>query len=102
MYLDTPLGLVVLTGCGHAGLVNTLEHVSRLTGGRRVHAVLGGFHLASASEDRMARTMLALHRFDVQRVGPAHCTGLTANARILAELPERYVRLATGVRITVP
>ena len=55
LWIDTPTGLVVCVGCAHAGLVNTLLHVQRLTGGRRVRAVIGGFHLLSADERRIKR-----------------------------------------------
>ncbi len=53
LWIDTPTGLVVCVGCAHAGLVNTLLHVQRLNGGRRVRAVIGGFHLVNADERRI-------------------------------------------------
>ena len=101
LYLETAEGLVVLTGCGHAGLVNTLHYACELTGLRRTYAVLGGFHLVQASDERLARTVEALHRYDVRRIGPAHCTGLAACAQILVAFPDRFVTLAAGKQVTL-
>ena len=101
LYVESAAGVVVLTGCGHAGLVNTLDYVSELTGCRRMCAVLGGFHLVGAPEERIARSVEALRRYDVQRIGPAHCTGRPATAQILTAFPERFVALATGSQVTI-
>ena len=101
LFIELPVGVVVLLGCGHAGLVNTLDHVSELTGSRHIHAVFGGMHLVQASPERVARSVEALERYDVQRIGPAHCTGLTAAAAILSAYPDRFVKLAAGVDVTV-
>ena len=101
LYVESAAGVVVLTGCGHAGLVNTLDYVSELTGCRRMCAVLGGFHLVGATEERIARSVEALRRYDVQRIGPAHCTGRPATAQILTAFPERFVALATGSQVTI-
>ena len=101
LYIESTDGVVVLAGCAHAGLVNTLDYVSELTGEKRIHAVFGGFHLVRASDERITRTMEALRRYDVRRVGPAHCTGLFATARILAAFPDRFVTMACGTRLTM-
>ena len=99
MYVETAGGTVVFMGCAHAGLVNTLDYISELTAGRNVHAVFGGFHLARASDDRMARTIEALRRYNVQQLGPAHCTGFAASARLLEAFPDRFVTFGTGVQV---
>jgi 7,8-dihydropterin-6-yl-methyl-4-(beta-D-ribofuranosyl)aminobenzene 5'-phosphate synthase len=70
----------VLLGCGHAGVVNTLHHVQGLTGGRPIHAVIGGMHLVAASPDRLDRTVEALGELDVSLIAPAHCTGSSSPA----------------------
>lgn len=98
--IESAAGLVVLTGCGHSGLVNTLSHVCELAGCGSIHAVLGGFHLVRASSERIARSVDVLHRFDVQRVGPAHCTGLPATAEILRAFQDRFVALNAGAQLT--
>ena len=82
VFFDTPDGTVVLLGCGHAGVVNTLHHIRDLTESRPIHAVLGGTHLVAASKDRMDRTVEALRALDLDLIVPAHCTGARAQARI--------------------
>ncbi|MCP4590583.1 MAG: MBL fold metallo-hydrolase [bacterium] len=102
MFVETAAGLVVLTGCAHSGLVNTLHYISQLTGGRQVYAVLGGFHLHGADEERITQTTAALHRHDVQRVYPAHCTGMRAIAGMMQVFGERCIPASAGLEITLP
>ncbi len=99
VYFDTREGLVVLLGCAHAGVVNTLEYVERLTGGRPIHAVIGGMHLLRAGERRLAATADAFRRRGVRRIGLSHCTGFAATARLFQELPDRCFPCAAGDRI---
>ncbi len=96
LFFDTVGGLVVLLGCAHAGVVNTLEHVRHLAGGRPIHTVLGGMHLLTANPDRMERTIAALRRLDIQHLAPAHCTGLPALARLGAAFPDRCSACSVG------
>lgn len=91
MWIDTPKGLVVMTGCAHAGLVNTLGHVRRISGRDRIRAVIGGFHLGGASGLRLARTAEALRALEPDRIVPGHCTGEAATgylAGLLGEIVE--------------
>jgi 7,8-dihydropterin-6-yl-methyl-4-(beta-D-ribofuranosyl)aminobenzene 5'-phosphate synthase len=99
LYIETEQGLVVLLGCAHAGVVNTLEYICTLTGQNRIHAVLGGMHLLNADERRLGQTIRRLRELDVQRIGLAHCTGFGAMARMHHELPDRCFYCATGTRI---
>jgi 7,8-dihydropterin-6-yl-methyl-4-(beta-D-ribofuranosyl)aminobenzene 5'-phosphate synthase len=101
LYIESARGVVIVLGCAHAGLVNTLDYVAELTGRDRIHAVFGGMHLVSASAERIAKSVEALRRHDVQLIGPAHCTGLPATARILDTWPDRFVRLVTGARLEI-
>jgi 7,8-dihydropterin-6-yl-methyl-4-(beta-D-ribofuranosyl)aminobenzene 5'-phosphate synthase len=98
LFFDTRDGVVVLLGCAHAGVVNTLRHVRQLTHGRPIHAVLGGMHLLSASLERMACTAEALRELGVQRLGPAHCTGPAATARLWHEFPQACTACSVGSR----
>jgi 7,8-dihydropterin-6-yl-methyl-4-(beta-D-ribofuranosyl)aminobenzene 5'-phosphate synthase len=75
LWIQTPAGLVVVLGCAHAGVVNTLEYVQNITGETRIRAVLGGFHLLKASEERLRFTVEALQRLDVEALFPCHCSG---------------------------
>lgn len=96
VYFDSAAGTVVLLGCAHSGVVNTLYHIRRLTNGRPIHAVLGGMHLVGAPGERVDRTMEELQKLDIQRLGPAHCTGIAAIAALWNALPGRCVSCHTG------
>jgi 7,8-dihydropterin-6-yl-methyl-4-(beta-D-ribofuranosyl)aminobenzene 5'-phosphate synthase len=98
LFFDTCDGLVVLLGCAHAGIVNTLRQVRRLTHDRPIHTVLGGMHLLNASPQRITRTVEALRELGVQRLGPAHCTGAAATARLWHEFPHAFTTCAVSSR----
>jgi 7,8-dihydropterin-6-yl-methyl-4-(beta-D-ribofuranosyl)aminobenzene 5'-phosphate synthase len=98
LYVESVKGIVVLLGCGHAGVVNTLEYVSRITGKKRIHAVLGGMHLLRASRRRIEATGDAFERFKVRVIAPGHCTGSAAVAYFWNRFPSRTVECATGSR----
>jgi len=99
LYVETAQGTVVILGCAHAGIVNTLKYVQTLTDNRPIHTVIGGMHLVAASPERMNKTVDALRLLNVQRLMPAHCTGFPAMARLWQEFPERYTFCPTGTII---
>ena len=82
-------GEVVLLGCAHSGVINTLQYIRGLTDNHPIHTVVGGMHLLSAGEERVDKTIEELRRLDVQRLLPAHCTGLVATVRLWNEFPGR-------------
>jgi len=95
-------GLVVLTGCGHAGAVNICRHAQRLTGVDALAGLLGGFHLSGpAFEAIIAPTVEALRDMAPEVIVPAHCTGWKAQHRLAAELPEAFVPNAVGTTVTI-
>jgi len=98
LFFDTREGLVVLLGCAHAGVVNTLNHIGRLRPGRRFHVVLGGMHLLTAGPERIICTVEALRALGVERLGPAHCTGAAATARLWSEFPNACTVCSVGSR----
>jgi 7,8-dihydropterin-6-yl-methyl-4-(beta-D-ribofuranosyl)aminobenzene 5'-phosphate synthase len=90
-------GLVVATGCGHAGVINILRHARAQTGVEQVYAVLGGFHLTGALfEPIIPQTVEALQQFSPAVVVPAHCTGWHATQRIAQAMPEAFVPNCVG------
>lgn len=99
LFFDSGDGLVVVLGCAHAGVVNTLRHVVALTGCPKIHTVVGGMHLENASPVRMAQTLAALPELGVQRLIPLHCTGLRAFAEFRAALGEKCLPGAAGTRL---
>lgn len=90
LYIETPEGLVVLLGCGHSGVVNTLEYLQELTAKRPIRALLGGPHLLRASPERLAFTADYLERLGVPLLAPCHCTGLEATCFIRQRFPGTF------------
>lgn len=68
-------GLVVVTGCAHAGIINTVLHAQKIMETEKVYAVLGGFHLVNATMKRIRRTIKNLKKFNIKFLDPCHCTG---------------------------
>ena len=96
MFFDSPHGTVVLLGCAHSGVINTLQYIRQLTDNRLIHTVMGGTHLLSGSEKRMDKTVSELRQLGVQRLLPAHCTGFAAMLRLSNEFPDRCAPCQVG------
>jgi 7,8-dihydropterin-6-yl-methyl-4-(beta-D-ribofuranosyl)aminobenzene 5'-phosphate synthase len=90
-------GLVVLAGCAHSGIVNTVNYAREISGVGRVWAVLGGFHLARAEEDELERTIDEIAQYAPAVVAPSHCTGFDAICRFAQRMPEAFVPGVVGV-----
>ncbi len=88
--------LVVLCGCCHTGIINTLRYSLKLTKARRVKAVIGGFHLIDASKERLDKTLRELSEIKPEIVAPMHCTGFKAKARIAGLMPEAFKEFYAG------
>lgn len=99
IFFDAPAGIVVILGCAHAGIVNTLRYVMQLVPGRPIHTVIGGTHLVNADESRMDRTVAALRAFDISRMMPIHCTGFAAAARLWNDFPGRVSIIPVGTKV---
>ncbi len=90
LIINTEPGLVVILGCAHRGIINTLYHAQQLTGVKTIDTVLGGCHLMDASEERVWLTIAALKELGVQRLGVSHCTGLPASAIMAQEFGDGF------------
>jgi 7,8-dihydropterin-6-yl-methyl-4-(beta-D-ribofuranosyl)aminobenzene 5'-phosphate synthase len=91
-------GLVVLTSCSHRGVVNAIKQAQAVSGVQKVHAVIGGFHLAPYQEDYLRQTVAALKDIDPDYVIPLHCTGEPFYEMAKAELSGKLLRSYTGTR----
>ncbi len=92
-------GLVVLTGCGHSGIVNILRYVRKLTGEDRIHAVIGGFHLSGPLFEKIiAPTCDALTELAPDYLVPCHCTGWRAIHAIARVFPDAFIQNSVGTR----
>jgi len=100
IFFESSQGTVVLLGCAHAGVINTIRYIKQLTENRPIHAVMGGMHLGSASRERINRTIDAFRQLKVERLGPAHCTGLKATADLWAAFPGQCFPCQVGTSLT--
>jgi 7,8-dihydropterin-6-yl-methyl-4-(beta-D-ribofuranosyl)aminobenzene 5'-phosphate synthase len=96
MFFDSADGTMVLLGCAHSGVINTLRYVHGLTNNRPIHTVMGGMHLLSAGKKRLDKTVEQLQKLDVQRLLPAHCTGSAATLRLSNEFAGRCAPCSVG------
>lgn len=86
LILDTPAGLAVILGCAHAGLINTLSHIEKMTGKSTFHWVVGGTHLGFYQLETLETVTAQLGNFRIDHLGVSHCTGLHAGARLAQEM----------------
>ncbi len=93
-------GLVIVTGCCHAGIVNTMMQAKKITGVNKIHAVIGGLHFIDASEEKVEKSVEALREVDWVLAG--HCTGFHGLRRIAEVMGERFGRIHTGTIIHLP
>jgi 7,8-dihydropterin-6-yl-methyl-4-(beta-D-ribofuranosyl)aminobenzene 5'-phosphate synthase len=94
-------GLVIVSGCSHAGAVNVLRNAQRLTGEKRVAGLIGGLHLTGGIFEPIIKpTVDALAKADIERLLPAHCTGWKAVHQLARALPDAFVQPAVGTVVT--
>jgi len=89
-------GVVVLTGCCHKGVVNTVEDAQLISRERRVYAVIGGLHMTHASQHHINRTIEKLKEINPKIMSPLHCSGIKFTMNLLGKLPEKTVPSAVG------
>ena len=102
LIINTEPGLVVILGCAHRGVINTLYHAQQLTGVKPIHTVLGGCHLIDASEEGIWLTIAALKELGVQNLGVSHCTGLPATVLMAQEFGDNFIFNNTGTVLNLP
>ena len=94
-------GLVILLGCGHSGVVNTVARAISLTGEDRIKAIIGGFHLIDASDERIERTVEALKEYNPEILVPMHCTGFRAKSKLASQLRDSFRELYAGESLEI-
>ncbi|MGC8492934.1 MAG: MBL fold metallo-hydrolase [Syntrophobacteraceae bacterium] len=93
-------GLVVLSGCAHAGIVNTVRQAQKIAGTQKIHAILGGFHLINAKPEIIQKTLDDIKAMKPDVVAPTHCTGLEAIEAFEREMPEAFNLNTAGSHYT--
>ena len=101
LYVNTPDGLVVIAGCTHSGLANTLDRACTLHGCESVHALLGGFHLMGAARPRLEAGAAAIAGRACRILAPCHCTGLQAHAHLRTVFPGEVRDVGVGTRLVL-
>ena len=101
LFIKTKKGVVIVLGCAHAGVVNTMTYVARFTKTRKIYAVLGGAHLLRASNERIKKTLEAFDKYKVQIIALGHCTGGDAMKIIKKRFPKEFLPLKAGMEISI-
>jgi 7,8-dihydropterin-6-yl-methyl-4-(beta-D-ribofuranosyl)aminobenzene 5'-phosphate synthase len=95
-------GLVVISGCAHSGIINTLAFAQKTIGEQSIHAVLGGFHLSGPFFEKIHdETIQGIKKMDPDVIMPMHCTGLKAINRFQKEFPSSFVLNSVGSKMTL-
>lgn len=95
--IDHPDGLIIMSGCAHAGIVNIIEYVRSKMNNKKVQAFLGGTHLVSADSNRINRTAEYLEKLEINQIVLAHCTGFYAAAQLYKRLGGKVIKGDTGM-----
>lgn len=90
LVLDTPRGLVIIFGCAHSGMINTINHAMKKTGKERIYALLGGTHLQFLTPEQLDNSIDALKGLGVEYICVSHCTGMGASMRLAQEFGDRF------------
>ncbi|MEM1582480.1 MAG: MBL fold metallo-hydrolase [Candidatus Bathyarchaeia archaeon] len=93
--------LVMITGCGHSGIINTLQHGIKILDARKIRAVIGGFHLIDAPSEIIEKTVHELKKLNPEVIAPMHCTGFKAKKKIAETLPIAFKELYCGDSIEI-
>jgi len=101
LVIRTQKGLVLVFGCCHAGLINTIEHARRETGVAEVHAVIGGTHLGLCGQPQLDETIRALRQYPIKKICAGHCTGFAASARLAREFPGQFHPAQVGYSLEI-
>lgn len=99
LILETVKGLVVLLGCSHRGVINTLNHVTQLKGTDKIHAIMGGLHLGKASDNKLEKIIEQLRGFGLEMVRVGHCTGPRAFLALANEYKDRVFFNSVGKKL---
>jgi 7,8-dihydropterin-6-yl-methyl-4-(beta-D-ribofuranosyl)aminobenzene 5'-phosphate synthase len=101
LVIETARGLVVLLGCCHAGLVNTIEHIAYQTGRRDIYAMMGGTHLGFCGQEQLEKTVAVIRKAGIRKLAVSHCTGFAAAARLSRELPKEFQIAMVGYTLEI-
>lgn len=100
LFIESSKGLVIVFGCAHAGVVNTLQWISNINRRKHFYAVMGGMHLLNANRIRIANTIEAFKKYDIKKIIPLHCTGQEAIDTMENAFGDKCLCLGAGGKIS--
>jgi len=101
LIVRTQQGLVIVLGCAHRGMINTIRHAQMITGEQKVHTVVGGTHLFPKTDEQIEKAIFALQEIGVQKLGVSHCTGFHASMRLAQEFGDTFFMNNAGTVYTL-
>jgi 7,8-dihydropterin-6-yl-methyl-4-(beta-D-ribofuranosyl)aminobenzene 5'-phosphate synthase len=96
MWIKTAKGLIIVLGCCHSGLVNTVNYIKQLTGEEKIQTIIGGMHLLYATDERLNKTCQALEAWQVEQLIPCHCTGEEVIPLLKQRFPKSFINSQVG------
>lgn len=100
--VNSSQGLIIILGCAHRGIVNTLRHAQHVSAEEKIYAIIGGAHLIAESDERIEKTIAVIKELQIQKIGLCHCTGPKAVARMIAEFGDRFIFCNAGTSHQFP
>jgi 7,8-dihydropterin-6-yl-methyl-4-(beta-D-ribofuranosyl)aminobenzene 5'-phosphate synthase len=101
LVVRTGMGLALITGCAHRGVVNTVRQVQKITDGEYIHTIIGGTHLHLVPQERVEKTARDLKELGLMRLGVSHCTGFHSAAALAAEFGDVFFLNNAGTQTTL-
>lgn len=101
LFIKTENGIIVVSGCSHAGISSIVKYATELSSHNKVKAVIGGFHLINADDKRIMNTIDMFRKLNVNEIYTGHCTGLKAESGLLNEYKEHFHKLSSGMIIDI-
>jgi 7,8-dihydropterin-6-yl-methyl-4-(beta-D-ribofuranosyl)aminobenzene 5'-phosphate synthase len=100
LVINHPEGLIIISGCAHSGMINTIDYAQQKTGQKKILAYIGGTHLMSANQSRIDKTIQALKTYNIEKIVVGHCTGFNACAAMYNQLGAVVVKGDAGISIS--
>ena len=101
LIVNTEKGLIIILGCSHSGIINIINYIIDKTGQNHIRTIIGGTHLGPASKETKEKTIQALKKFDIEKIGVSHCTGLKTSMRLFQEFGDRFFFCNVGTKIEI-
>ena len=101
LFINTEKGLIIILGCSHSGIINIINHIIERTGQTHIRTIIGGTHLGPTSEETKEKSIQALKKYDIEKIGVSHCTGLETSMQLFKEFGKRFFFCNVGTEIEI-